>query len=115
MIKEEMKKLRELAIVSARARTGAEPQRIKITQEEWNAIQAGAITHSRLVEILKASDLDVVKELATPRTALMMTPSKKARAQSMLNSGYTQAEVASHLGVSLTTLKNGLSGKESDG
>ena len=115
MTKEEMKKLRELAIVAARARTNAEPQRIKITSEEWNAIQAGAITHSRLVEILKASDLDVVKELATPRTALMMTPTKKARAQSMLNSGYTQAEVASHLGVSLTTLKNGLSGKESDG
>ena len=85
-------------------RTGAAKHRIVIEQNEWDAIHAGALSDSKLTEILDHADLDQVKELATPRKAKLMTSSKTKRAQSMLMAGYTRAEVAKHLGVSLTTL-----------
>ncbi len=103
-----LKKEKQVALTEARARVGAGKKRIVITQPEWNAIQAGAISPSKLEEILNNSDLDNVKYLALPKSTPKMTSSKIARAQSMLASGYTQAEVADALGVGLTTLKVGL-------
>lgn len=101
----ELKKIKAQALEEARTRTGAKKQRIEISPSEWAAIQAGAISNHKLVQILNNADLDKVKELATPRVTVVMTPAKKTRAQAMLNSGYTQAEVADALGVSLSTLK----------
>lgn len=104
----DIKKLKAQALAEARVRTGAKKQRIVITDDEWEAIQSGAITNNKLSQILNHADLDQVKLLATPKTRLIMTPAKQQRAQSMLNAGYTQAEVADALGVSLTTLKTTL-------
>jgi len=104
----ELKKIKGLALTEARIRTGASKQRIEITSAEWAAIQAGAISSNKLSQILNNSDLDVVKHLATPKTRLTMTSAKKNRAEAMLRSGYTQAEVAEALGVSLTTLKTSI-------
>jgi hypothetical protein len=101
----DLKKIQGLALAEARARTGAGKQRIEITPQEWAAIQAGAVSTNTLSQILSNADLDVVKELATPRTTVLMTSAKTARAQSMIALGYNQAEIADQLGVSLTTLK----------
>lgn len=102
----ELKKLKSLAIESARLRMGAAKVKIDITPSEWAAIQAGAITNKRLSDILDNMDVEKIKELATPRVKVLMTSGKQARAKSLLASGKTQAEVAELLGVSLTTLKN---------
>jgi DNA-binding CsgD family transcriptional regulator len=104
----EKKKIKAQALAEARIRTGARKQQIDITDSEWAAIQAGAISNNKLNQILNNADLDQVKRLATPKTSVVMTSAKKQRAMSMLNSGYTQAEIADALGVSLTTLKNTL-------
>ena len=104
----EIKKIKNQALAEARGRTGAGKQRIQITDREWAAIQAGAISTSKLAEILDNSDLDRVRKLATPRVDILMTPAKTARAKQMAASGATQAEIASALGVSLTTLKNSI-------
>jgi predicted transcriptional regulator len=101
----DLKKIQGLALAEARARTGAGKQRIDISPQEWAAIQAGAISNNTLSQILSNADLDRVKELATPRVTVLMTSAKTARAQSMVAAGYTQAEIADALGVSLTTLK----------
>jgi hypothetical protein len=105
----EIKKIKSQALQEMRNRTGAEKQAIEITPEEWNAIQAGAISNDKLEKILDHANLDIVKKLATPKTPLKMTDAKKSRATAMLASGYTQAEVAEALGMSVTTLKKGLS------
>jgi hypothetical protein len=105
----DLKKIRSQALQEARHRTGASKQAIVITPDEWNAIQAGAISNDKLTKILDNADLDQVKKLATPKTSVLMTSAKKAKAQALLNSGYTQAEVAQALGMSVTTLKKGLS------
>lgn len=101
----DLKKIQSQALAEARARTGAGKQRIVITPNEWAAIQAGAISNNTLNQILANTDLDSVKLLATPRTPVLMTSTKTARAKAMLSSGYTQSEIADALGVSLTTLK----------
>jgi hypothetical protein len=101
----DLKKIQGLALAEARARTGAGKQRIDINPREWAAIQAGAVSNHTLEQILSNADLDRVKELATPRTTVLMTDAKTSRAKSMLTAGYTQAEIADALGVSLTTLK----------
>lgn len=104
----DVKKLKSQALNAARARTGAKKQRIELTESEWAAIQAGAISPSKLGKILSNSDLDQVKKLATPKTEVLMTNAKTARAMAMVNAGYTQAEIADALGVSLTTLKRAI-------
>jgi hypothetical protein len=104
----ELKKIQGLALAEARARTGAGKQRIQISPQEWAAIQAGAVSNNTLTQILANADLDLVKELATPRTKIKMTDAKTNRAKSMLTAGYTQAEIADAIGVSLSTLKEAL-------
>lgn len=106
----EIKRIKNQALVKARIRTGAHKQRIDITDNEWAAIQAGAISTNKLNQILNNSDLDRIKTLATPKSSTIMTASKKSRALSMIKSGYTQSEVADALGISLSTLKNSIEG-----
>lgn len=105
----EEKKVRSQLLAEARTRTGAKSQSIHIDDDEWKAIQSGAVSNHHLSEILRKADMDRVKDLATPKRAVLMTNAKTARAQQMLEAGYTQADVAAALGVSLTTLKTTLS------
>lgn len=105
----ELKKIKAQALNEARIRTGAKKQQIDISSNEWNAIQAGAISNNKLTQILNNSDLDKVKQLATPRQNTVMTAAKQTRAKAMLASGYTQSEVADALGVAVSTLKSSVS------
>lgn len=106
---DEVKKVKSQALDAARIRTGAKKSQIIITDDEWKAIQSGAISHSKLDDILRNSDIDRVKALATPKTQVLMSPSKTSRAQAMMALGYPQSEIAEALGVSLSTLERGLS------
>jgi predicted transcriptional regulator len=101
----DVKKIQGLALEEARARIGARKQRIDITPQEWAAIQAGAVSNSTLNQILANADLDRVKELATPRVQPKMTATMESRARAMVALGYTQAEIADQIGVSVSTLK----------
>jgi hypothetical protein len=101
----DVKKIQGLALEEARARIGARKQRIDITPQEWAAIQAGAVSNSTLNQILANADLDRVKELATPRQQPKMTATMESRARAMVALGYTQAEIADQIGVSVSTLK----------
>lgn len=107
-----LKKVKAQALNEARARTGAKKQQIVFTDRQWEAIQAGAIAPTRLEAMLANADLDRVKELATPRTNTLMTSTMTTRAKQMFASGYTRAEVANALGVSVTTLDNSVTGSE---
>jgi hypothetical protein len=106
----QLKKIRFQALAQARERTGAERTQVEITPQEWQAIQARAISPSKLVNILDNTDIDNVRSLATPRQTLLMGGSNLSRARTLIANGHTQAEVAQQLGVSLTTLKNSLKG-----
>ncbi len=103
---DDIKKVKGQALAEARVRTGAGKQRIKIEPKEWEAIQADAISPTRLKSILNNTDLDVVKHLATPRVTTGMSGANEARARNMLANGYTQADIASALGVSTNAIND---------
>jgi hypothetical protein len=108
MSKETLKKVRTQAINDARRRVGADSQKVTFTEREWEAIQNGAISSSKLSSLLAKADMDQVKGLATPRHDVLMTTRNVQRAQAMLDGGATRAEVALALGVSISTLDEGL-------
>lgn len=104
MDKATLKKVRYQELERARARTGAKKARIDVTQEEWDAIQAGAISNSKLTEMLAHANMDTIRTYATPRSDKVLVGAKQARAQSMLDLGYSRSEIAEALGVSMSTL-----------
>lgn len=107
--KDKKKKIRAEELKKARDRFGAKKNQIYITDSQWKAIMAGAITKTFLNAILDNANPDRVKELATPRSSrTTLSPSKQARAKSMLARGYTQAEVADMLSVPVSTLTSSI-------
>lgn len=106
MTKSEIKKAGQLALVEARAKVGADGKsaRITISDDEWEAIQAGAITSSKLDRIMNHTDMDRLRELATPRTSRALTQGQTNRIRAMKLSGYTNAEIADALHVSSSTV-----------
>lgn len=112
--KAELKRVKSQALAAARARTGADKHKFEITDREWSAIQAGAVTAHMLDQILTHADLDRVKELATPRVKVTMTAANTSRARSLKARGYTWAEIADALGVSVSTIKEALGTEEGE-
>lgn len=108
--KDKLKKIRQKELVSARDRVGAKRNPIDITEREWKAIQAGAISDTRLQQILRYADIGAVRQLATPRAVAGMSSSAKSLARQLLKAGYPQSVVAERVGVSVSTLNKTLGG-----
>lgn len=108
MTKEDEIKIRSKAFLEARRRLGISKHDIKITPREWTAIQKGAISATKLREILTRTDMDVVRQYATPKEYIpKMSKAEIAMAKSMMDN-YTTAEIAEHFGVSVSTLYNAI-------
>lgn len=101
-----LEKVRSAAIDDARISVGASGRdtRIHITDKQWQAIQAGAITDSRLKSILKYTDDEELKKLAMPKKTLALSTAQQTKMRRMKTSGYTIAEIAESLGVSTSTI-----------
>lgn len=112
MDKKELKKASQIAITNARASVGASGKetRISITDKEWEAIQAGAISDSKLTQILRYADMDDVRKRATPRSTGTLSASKISRMQAMSASGFTISQIADALGVSRSTVSSYMNG-----
>lgn len=102
--KEDLKKRKQTALTKARLKVGAERKLIEIDDKEWEAIQAGAISENKLSQILNHTDLDKIKERATPRTKQSLSNAKISKIAQMKLSGYTTAEIAKSVGVSSSTV-----------
>lgn len=104
--KEDKKKIKQQEITRARDMVGAKRELIKITPRQWEAIQAGAIHASKLEKILQRSDMDEVRNLATPKEYKQVTPAKIQRIRSYAAAGKTNSEIAAALGISVSTVRN---------
>lgn len=104
--KKELKKQKQIAINTARQLVGADSKgsKIDITPKEWEAIQAGAISDSKLTQILRYTDTKTVRALAMPKTMTTLSTAKVSKVKAMSKSGYTLAEIADSLGVSTSTI-----------
>ena len=110
--KKMLEKIRSAAIDDARVSVGASGRdtRIHITDKQWQAIQAGAITDSRLKSILKYTDDEELKKLAMPKKTLALSTAQQTKMRRMKTSGYTIAEIAESLGVSTSTVSKYING-----
>lgn len=106
--KETLNKVKRVAINDARVSVGASGKatRIEITDKEWEAIQAGAISDSKLTSILRYSDPDTIRARAMPKTTTQLSKAKQDKIASMNASGYTIAEIAESIGVSTSTISS---------
>lgn len=103
--KDAYKKVENRALSKARATVGAKKEEIKITEKEWEAIQAGAVSASKQTQIFANTNDEALKKLATPKKEMGLSNAQASRAKRLLNAGWPQSEVAESLGVSVSTLK----------
>ena len=101
---EDLKKLRGRTLTRAREKVGAHKTRVSITPEEWTAIQAGAVTATKLEDILRNAEPAAIKQYSMPHQGAGLSANQAARARAMIRAGYTLADVAEQLGVSTTTV-----------
>ena len=114
MSKDEVKKIKQQAIERARASVGAKRETIVISDKEWEAIQAGAISKTMLGKILNFADMDVVRQKAMPRTKqTTLSPAQINSIKAKLKNGtYTTKQLADRYNVSTSYISNILKGKE---
>lgn len=103
-IKKELDDISQRTLTQERAKVGAARAPFDISEREWEAIQAGAISDSMLSKILLYANPDRVRELSMPRTSTVLSPGKEARLRNMYTSGLTNAQIANALGVSASTV-----------
>lgn len=112
--KDDLKKRATRIQSNARIDVGAvsrKDRNIKITDREWEAIQAGAITDNILSSILANTDSDSLKARAMPRQTSTLTATQVNRMKALANSGYTLDEIAKKMGKSPSTVSKYLKGK----
>lgn len=101
-----LKKLKGRTLNEKRLVTGAIKQRVKFSDREWEAVQAGAVHDTFLKDLLKNADSKQVKQLSMPRERTVISPQRKSRVQQMLNLGYTQGDIAEMLDISVSSVQD---------
>lgn len=105
----DIKKASQQALTKYRNQVGSvarSKRSIKITDNEWAAIQAGAISENYLKKILNNTDIETLRERATPRATTTISQAKINRIKSLSASNYTLNEIARKLGISTTTVSS---------
>ena len=113
MEKKDIKKASQQALTKNRTEAGSvarSKRSIVITDREWEAIQAGAISENKLKQILDNTDVDVLRQRATPKSYTTLTTAKVNRIKAMSASGRSLSEIANALGVSTSTVSEYLKG-----
>ena len=105
MSSEDEKKIKSQALAESRIRYGAKKVPITIEDREWEAIQAGAISDTKLRSILDNTDTDKLRERAMPKDfKTRLTPTKMNSIRNLYANGYTQKDIAEQLGLSVSTV-----------
>lgn len=103
---EHKSRVRDQELQKARDEVGARRHEIDITPKQWEAIQANAISSSKLKEILTYANEDKVRNLATPKDQkIVVTQAKINLMKQMYDSGmYTQKEIAEKFNISSSSV-----------
>lgn len=112
MSKADVKKEGQRALSKYRNEVGSVSRRdrsIKITDREWEAIQAGAVSESTLKRILNNADADNLRQRCMPKTTSSLSTAQVSRMKQM-SSVYTIQQLADKFGVSTSTVSKYLKG-----
>lgn len=111
MTDEQESKIKTRLISAARAKLGAKRTEIYITDEQWKAIQAGAVSKNKLEKIFAKSEKSRLDQLAMPLPSNKLNKGEVSRIKSLSNLGYTNAEIAEQLNISTSTVNAYLTGE----
>ena len=109
----DLKKVSQRLLSSYRQEVGSVSRReraVKITDKEWEAIQAGAISENKLKQILNNSDPDTLRERAMPKAKNTLNSAQLARIKAMNNSNFTLNQIAEKMNLSPATVSKYLKG-----
>lgn len=113
--KKSKRKISQLAITQAREELGSKTRKernITLTDKEWEAIQAGAVTNTFLNKLLANCDPDDLRKRATPKETREISAATKAHIKALANSNYTIYDIAERLDLSPTTISKYIKTKE---
>ena len=102
----DIKKAGQVALTKYREELGSvsrKDRNIVLTDREWEAIQAGAVSENTLNRILRNSDADSLRQRAMPKETKELNKAKQNRIKAM-SASYTIAQIAEKLGVSTSTV-----------
>lgn len=104
--KKEYKKIANVEMQRARDAVGASGADVKIqfSDDEWEAIQAGAISDTKLMKILQSAKSEEIIKRAMPKATATLSEAKKAKAKAMFANDYTYKEIADACGVPESTI-----------
>lgn len=102
--KEHYERLKRQELEAARRMVGANRLKVNISDKQWQAIQAGAITKTKLLSLVQYVDGDRLRELAIPRSQYGMTSAMTARAKALYSQGHSLSDIAEALDVSPSTI-----------
>lgn len=111
--KSDMRKASQQALTKYRSEVGSVARRkrnIEITDREWDAIQAGAISESKLKRILNNTDADKLRERAMPKASSTLSTAKINKIKAMSASNYTLSQIAEACGCSVSAVSKYLKG-----
>lgn len=103
--KEDAKKIKDKMLKKARAEVGAARVEINISDKQWEAIQAGAISHSKLMTILSKADQERFYSLALPKETAAITPAKETKIRAMIASGFSISDIVEGTKLSRSTIE----------
>lgn len=110
----DLKKASQQAVTKYRQKVKSVARRdrnIDISDKEWEAIQAGAVSENTLKKILNNTDIDTLRNKAMPKTTGGLSTAQINRIKALSASNYTLSEIAKKMGVSTSTVSNYLKGK----
>ena len=84
--------------------------RSTITDKQWEAIQAGAISENKLKKILNNTDPDSLRERAMPKAKNTLSQAQINRIKRMSDSNFTLTQIAEKMNLSPSTISNYLKG-----
>ena len=111
--KSDVKKASQQALTKYRNEVGSiarKKRNIEITDKEWEAIQAGAISESKLKRILNNTDADKLRERAMPSSTTKLSTARVNKIKTMSASNYTLNQIAEACGCSVAAVSKYLKG-----
>ena len=111
-ISKERKKYGQPAIERTRDEVGAKGAHLDFTDNEWEAIQNGAIHETTLKKLLRYADIDKVRARATPKERTSITQNQINKIEALKARGKTTAQIAEAVGVSPSTVIRYLKGED---
>ena len=111
---EDLRKVSQRAITKYREQVGSikrSDRSIEITPMEWQAIQSGAISETKLKAILDNSNPDILRQMSMPKVTKSPTISQVAMIKALANSNFTLQQIAAKTGYSVSTITKYLKGE----